>query len=215
MVWPLWDPVVRVIHWYFPVAIAFMWWSGEQGHYQWHSWVGYSLLVAAGTRVVWGLVGSEPARFRSFLRGPATIVAYLRGRVAAGEGHNPLGGWSVVCLLLLILAQAGTGLFTSDDILFEGPLAFWGGDWSGPLAQWHETNWLLLQGFILLHLGAIAFYHFRRREPLVRAMWLGQTDSRFSQTAPRSAWLGLLVAAGLAGLLYALVVMAPEAPSYY
>jgi len=92
MVWPLWDPVVRVIHWYFPVAIAFMWWSGEQGHYQWHSWVGYSLLVAAGTRVVWGLVGSEPARFRSFLRGPATIVAYLRGRVAAGEGHNPLGG---------------------------------------------------------------------------------------------------------------------------
>ena len=46
-------------------------------------------------------------------------------------------------------------------------------------------------------------------------MWLGKTDSRFSQTAPRSAWLGLLVAAGLAGLLYALVVMAPEAPSYY
>ena len=31
MQWPLWDRAVRIIHWYLPLAILFMWWSGEEG----------------------------------------------------------------------------------------------------------------------------------------------------------------------------------------
>ena len=192
-----------------------MWWSGEQGHYDWHSWVGYSLLVAAGTRILWGLVGSESARFRSFLSGPSAIISYLKGHPFTGEGHNPLGAWATVCLLLLVLVQGSTGLFASDDILFEAPLAFWGGHLSGPLAAWHEINWTILQGFILLHLLAIGFYHVVRGEGLIKAMWQGQTETRFSRSPPRSAWLGLGIAGCLAGLLYLLVTLAPEAPSYY
>ena len=51
--YPVWDLVVRTIHWYFPLAIGTMWWSGEQGRMDIHEWVGYSMVVAVLTRIVW------------------------------------------------------------------------------------------------------------------------------------------------------------------
>ena len=49
--YPVWDRVVRTIHWYFPLAIGTMWWSGEQGRMDIHEWVGYSMIVAVLTRI--------------------------------------------------------------------------------------------------------------------------------------------------------------------
>ena len=118
--YPVWDRAVRLVHWYLPIAIAVMWWSGEQGRMDIHEKVGYSLLCLITTRVIWGFVGSEAARFRAFLVAPLTLLAYLKegGQYA---GHNPLGGLSVVVLLMLLLTQAGSGVFSRDDLLFEGP----------------------------------------------------------------------------------------------
>jgi cytochrome b len=191
MQWPLWDRAVRVIHWYLPLAIAFMWWSGEEGLYDWHSWVGYSLLVAVGTRVCWGIIGSQSARFAAFLASPSAVVAYVRGRPYQGEGHNPLGGWATVILLLVIFLQGLSGLFVTDDVMFEGPLMFWGGEWSGVFAEWHELNWLVLQVLIVLHLVALTYHQLYRKEPLIGAMWWGKTKSRFSLSKPKNTGVGV------------------------
>lgn len=213
--WPVWDWPVRIIHWYFPIAIAFMWWSGEEGKMQWHSWVGYSLLVAAATRLLWGLVGSYHARFTTFLRGPSAVLAYLRGQRFDGVGHNPVGGWSTLLLLSLVFTQALSGLFSADDILFEGPFAYWAGDWSDALTEWHEVNWGILQVLIAVHLGAIAFYQRVKKQAMVQTMWFGRSEGRRSEAPPRPAWLALLIALVLAGVLLGLISVAPEAPSYY
>jgi len=215
MSWPLWDWVVRLTHWFFPIGIAFMWWSGEQGHYQWHSWMGYGLLVAVGTRIAWGFIGSRPARFRHFLRGPGAIKQYLTGRLPASEGHNPLGGWATLVLLALILVQGVTGLFTADDIMFEGPLAYWGGDWSGPMAELHEVNWTVLQIAVVLHLGAVLWHQLYLGEPLIQAMLRGRALGRSASVPPRPQWLGVLVAASFAAALGLVLAVAPEAPSFY
>ena len=215
MQWPLWDRAVRVIHWYLPLAIAFMWWSGEEGLYDWHSWVGYSLLVAVGTRVCWGIIGSQSARFAAFLASPSAVVAYVRGRHYQGEGHNPLGGWATVILLLVIFLQGLSGLFVTDDVMFEGPLMFWGGEWSGVFAEWHELNWLVLQVLIVLHLVALTYHQLYRKEPLLGAMWWGKTKSRFSLSKPKNTGLALVIALIIAGLLFLLITLVPQAPSYY
>ena len=215
MQWPLWDRAVRVIHWYLPLAIAFMWWSGEEELYDWHSWVGYSLLVAVGTRVCWGIIGSQSARFAAFLASPSAVVAYVRGRPYQGEGHNPLGGWATVILLLVIFLQGLSGLFVTDDVMFEGPLMFWGGEWSGVFAEWHELNWLVLQVLIVLHLVALTYHQLYRKEPLIGAMWWGKTKSRFSLSKPKNTGLALVIALIIAGLLFLLITLAPQAPSYY
>ena len=213
--WPVWDVVVRVIHWYFPLAIAFMWWSGGEGLMQWHSRVGYSLLVASLTRILWGFVGSYYARFANFLCSPRAVWHYIRGKPFTGLGHNPLGGWSSVALLLLVTSQATSGLFASDDILFEGPLAYWAGDWSATLGAWHETNWTLLRTLILIHVCAILFYKLVKKQALVQAMITGRAVDRFSSEKPVSSRWALVIA-GIASAVLALVVAyAPDSPSYY
>ena len=192
-----------------------MWWSGEEGLYDWHSWVGYSLLVAVGTRVCWGIIGSQSARFAAFLASPSAVVVYVRGRPYQGEGHNPLGGWATVILLLVIFLQGLSGLFVTDDVMFEGPLMFWGGEWSGVFAEWHELNWLVLQVLIVLHLVALTYHQLYRKEPLIGAMWWGKTKSRFSLSKPKNTGLALVIALIIAGLLFLLITLAPQAPSYY
>ena len=210
----VWDWPVRLIHWSLVFGIATMWWTGEEGMMDVHSKVGYALLVLVATRLVWGLVGSYHARFANFLAGTGRIAAYLRNPQPS-PGHNPLGGWSTVVLLLLVLVQALTGLCANDDILFEGPLAYWAGDFSAPMTEWHETNWGLLQAFIGLHLAAIAFYQFKKRQPLVQAMLRGSAPGKMSDTPPKPLWWAVLIAVVAAGVLYVVITNAPEAPSYY
>ena len=212
--YPVWDRAVRSFHWYLPIAIGVMWWSGEQGRMDIHEKVGYSLLCLVATRIIWGFVGSEAARFRSFLFAPRAVLTYVK---AGGQyaGHNPLGGLSVTALLLLLLAQAGSGLFSRDDLLFEGPLSYWAGDLSGSLTEWHKTNWLLLQGFIALHLASVCWHQWRKGRPLIQAMWRGQAGYKSVTSPPEPLWRAVLILMLLSLALWSLVTIAPESPSYY
>ena len=75
-----------------------------------HLWGGFAILALVLFRVLWGLVGGRHARFRDFVQGPRAVMAYassLFGRDAQRcLGHNPLGGWSILALLLLLFKPA-------------------------------------------------------------------------------------------------------------
>ncbi len=68
--------------------------------------------------LAWGIVGSDTARFRQFLRSPLVGFAHLRhlGRREPdrGIGHNAAGGWMVLVMLLLLAVQVGTGLCANN-----------------------------------------------------------------------------------------------------
>src|SRR5262245_2329397 len=107
----LWDLPVRIFHWGVVALLPAAWWTAEEWHFEVHQWIGCTLRVLVVGRILWGFIGSRHARFADFLVGPRAVLAYLRGAVPASAGHNPLGGWSVVVLLTLLLAQAISGLF--------------------------------------------------------------------------------------------------------
>ena len=117
-------------------------------------------------------------------------------------------------MLLLLLAQAGSGVFSRDDLLFE-VRSYWAGDLSGTLTEWHKTNWLLLQGFIALHLAAVCWYQWRKKQPLIQAMWRGQAGDKFVTSPPKPLWWAALILILLSLAFWGLVTIAPEAPSYY
>ena len=212
---PVWDVPSRFIHWFFPVGIGLMWWTGETGRMELHSYVAYVLLTLVATRLALGFVGSHHSRFRNFIVGPASVIAYLR---EGGHfvGHNPLGALSTVALLLLILAQGISGLFSVDDVSFDGPLAYaFDGRFIDAATEWHDTNWGILQALIVLHLGAIAWYQWRRRQPMVQTMWRGRSADRVSEQAPVHVGRAVGIAIVIATCLWLAIVWAPEAPSYY
>ena len=162
----VWDPFVRIAHWTLVLAIAGAWLTQEGGG-QWHEWLGYAALAVVIARVAWGWIGSSYARFRQFVRSPAATLRFAQQVLAHAEprhiGHNPLGAYMIVLLLLVVAMVSVTGwLYTTD--------AFWGMEW---VEELHEGLSNVLIGLVVLHVAGVVFTSCRQRENLVVAMLHG------------------------------------------
>ena len=188
----LWDLPTRLFHWVIVVCVCLSWWSGEEGEFERHAWFGYTALVLVTFRIVWGFLGSRHSRFSDFLTGPGGIRAYVQHGQSRSVGHNPLGGWSVLALLVLLLVQGLSGLFNSDDLMFEGPFYFGAAsgfrDFMGVV---HELVFYALCCFIAVHVAVVSWYQWRRKIPLIQAMIFGRAEGREGQSPP-----GVTVAGG-------------------
>ncbi len=176
----VWDLPVRLFHWLLVLLIIAAWATQETplADIDRHAAIGQVIVGLVVFRLVWGLIGSRTARFASFLRGPGQAFTHLRELVQRkpyhADGHNALGGWAVVALLLAIGVQAGTGLFTNDDIVFEGPLAgLVSYDTQILLTGWHKQWFDILFIVIAAHIIAVVLYRVLVRENLVKPMITG------------------------------------------
>ena len=116
----VWDLPTRVFHWLLVLTIIGSYITAKVGLMPWHQRLGLLMIGMLIFRVVWGLIGPRHARFSNFIKGPATVLQYLKGGIMSA-GHNPLGAGMVVLMLLLLGLQATTGLFSTDDVAFVGP----------------------------------------------------------------------------------------------
>jgi cytochrome b len=202
----LWDLPVRLFHWAVVVLIAGLWATHAFGKMDVHIKLGLALLFLVVFRVVWGFLGSDTARFTSFVKGPAGILAYLRsGRSADGGpvvGHNPLGALSVLGLIGLMAVQVGLGLFATDtDAIYSGPLNYWvDAELAEKLTDLHELGFKLIELMVVIHLGAIIFYAVKKKERLVPPMVTGKKTYDEPVAQPKGApWWRLVLALALAG----------------
>ena len=122
----VWDRAVRVFHWSL-VAFFFIAYLTGDDESALHVYAGYVVLALVVFRVVWGFVGTKHARFTDFIHGPTETLRYVKSIVSIKPlyylGHNPLGGWMVVALLLSLIGVCWSGL------------EVYGKQGHGPLAQ--------------------------------------------------------------------------------
>lgn len=175
----VWDLPVRLFHWALVVLIVFSYVAIKTDQIERHIFSGKLILSLILFRILWGFVGSETARFSSFLTGPATTFGYfldlIRGRARRYLGHNPMGAWSALALILLIGLQAGAGLFATDDIMTDGPLKYLVSDKvSARLTTLHKYGENVLMALIILHLLAVLFYVVFKKDNLIKAMVTGR-----------------------------------------
>ena len=188
---PMWDLPVRLFHWVFVVAFAVCWITGQTEDLDLHYDSGMVLLGLIVFRVLWGLVGSPTARFAHFLRWPTAAFSYLRDsfghwRPSYSHGHNAAGGLMVAALVALIALQTVSGMASTDDVLFDGPLHGRLPGWlSDPLERYHELLANILLALALLHIVVIILYRLLKRENLVRAMIVGR--ARLPRSVARMA----------------------------
>jgi cytochrome b len=166
----VWDPLVRLFHWSLAAAFAIAFLS-EEGE-RLHDAAGYVVLGLIGFRLVWGLVGSEHARFTDFVPSPRRLVGYLaglvRGRPERYLGHNPAGGVMILLLLTAVLVTAGSGWLMTTD-------RFWGTEWVEELHEGAAYAALALVGAHVLGVLVSSLLH---HENLVRAMITGRKPAR-------------------------------------
>lgn len=212
----VWDLPTRLFHWGLLVALLYSWLSVEiLEDMQQHFYAGYCVLTLLLFRLVWGIIGSRYSRFRSFVFSPSQIIRYAR-KIFVNDheyhGHNPLGGLSVMAMLLVLIIQVTAGLFSNDDY-FYGPLS---GLVSTQLSAWftrlHANNIYVIYALIALHVFAIGYYQFVKNQSLTKAMITGKKDLAKEQGAEQkgvqrqaSNLVALIVLLVCAALVYCLI----------
>lgn len=174
----LWDMPVRLFHWSLVVLIPALWWSAKADHLDMHKRLGLAVLALLLFRLLWGILGSSTARFTQFVRGPGAVLAYVLGKTGQDKalGHNPLGGWSVMGLLGILLIEVILGLFAQDvDGLEPGPLThFVSYDAADAARHWHHFLFNGILVLVAVHVAAILFYLLVKRDNLIGAMVTGR-----------------------------------------
>jgi len=179
----VWDIPVRLFHWSQLALFISLFITAEvlDDTIDLHAKLGLVLLALVLFRLLWGITGSSYARFSQFLKGPRTVFGYLPSlfsrRPHFEAGHNPLGGWMVLVLLLLVLAQSILGLFANDDILFEGPLAYLvSKETSDLMTGLHEDVFHILLILAGVHVAAVIWHKLFKGDNLLSAMFTGYKE---------------------------------------
>ena len=184
----IWDLPTRLFHWLLALCVIGLVTSAQLGYMEWHFRLGYAVLTLLLFRLLWGVFGGRWSRFVAFIYSPLSLWRYLRGQgdPSHAVGHTPTGALSVFALLFFLLAQAGTGLFSDDEISASGPLTRFASSDLVSLASWYhrEVGKRVLIVLVILHVIAILYYLWRKRQNLVRPMLTG--DKELAQPAPAS-----------------------------
>jgi len=200
----VWDLPVRVVHWLIVALLVLSFVTGHVGGnaMRIHELSGFSILTLVLFRLLWGFFGSTHARFADFVRGIAAARSYAAalwsGRAVFHIGHNPIGGWMVLALLLSLLLQASTGLFANDDIMTEGPLMkLISKEMSDRVSLFHQINSYVLAVLATLHIAAALYYLWRKRENLILPMVTGRKRVPAERAAEDFRGGGIFLAAAL------------------
>jgi cytochrome b len=208
----VWDVPTRLFHWLLVILTIGVFitgfWASDQtfaafvsgslgvSPIELHGQLGLAIAGLLVFRLVWGVIGSTYARFNQFVPGPARVFAYLRGQWH-GLGHNPLGAFSVLGMLALMLFQVVSGLVADDDISFAGPLRALV---SQSTADWftgmHKLNAWLIAGLVSLHTLSVIFYAVVKKNNLLFPMFTGYktVDDPSLKSAHGGGWLSFILA---------------------
>jgi len=177
-----------------------------------HTWIGYVFVLNLLWRIVWAFLGNRHARWRSILPGGRGYFQAIRCYVAAFFtsqpeqylGHNPIGRLSVAAMLLLMTAQAVTGLVLTGTDLFYPPIGHWIAQWVAapgvspdslvpyapemynsaayesmrafrkPIAVVHLYTFYTLTVIVILHVAAVIITEIREGGVIISAMFTGR-----------------------------------------
>ena len=173
----VWDIAVRGFHWSLAISFLGAFLTAESERLRdVHVVLGYAMLGLVAFRLLWGLVGTRYARFRSFAFGPRDVAAYLKSLLAFRPrhylGHNPAGSWAIYALLVLTVLAGASGYATYNDV---------GGHW---LEELHEGVANTLLAVVIVHIAGVLVSSLIHRENLVRSMLTGYKTTERGDAHP-------------------------------
>ncbi|MFN7903970.1 MAG: cytochrome b/b6 domain-containing protein [Pseudobdellovibrionaceae bacterium] len=163
----VYDLPTRLFHWIFGglFLIAFAIAKTVDDDSSWfnlHSLVGLTLGFVVLLRIVWGIFGTQHARFSGFALNPMNLITYFTG-IMSGEkkrwaGHNPASSWAGLVMMSLALCLAFTGYLMT----------------SGPDKEtFEDIHEILANSFmivVVLHILGILLHTFRYKEMIGLSM---------------------------------------------
>jgi cytochrome b len=175
----VWDAPTRLFHWLTAALVVAAYVTWRLDWMDWHAKAGYAVLALVIFRLLWGLLGSDTARFSRFVASPRLAISHLKHALRREPdrqvGHNPAGAWMVLLLLALLLGETLSGLYVGNDVADQGPLTeLVPARIANAITALHWILWDLLLAAIALHILAIAIYAIAKGHNLLTPMITGR-----------------------------------------
>lgn len=179
----VWDIPVRLTHWLLLVCFTGAYITAEEDSYRYlHLTFGYTMAALVCFRIFWGVIGSEHALFKDFVRGPRAVIRYLRSLLTRSPeryiGHNPAGAMAILALLGLPLIITSLGVAMENHV---------GGEW---VEEAHGLTANILMAVIVVHVAGVLIESRIHRENLIGEMFSGRKFGTPAE-ATRSSWLSI------------------------
>lgn len=190
----VWDAPIRLFHWLTAALVVAAYVTWRLDWMDWHAKAGYAVLALVIFRLLWGLLGSDTARFSRFVAAPRLAISHLKHTLRREPdrqvGHNPAGAWMVLFLLALLLGETLSGLYVANDVADQGPLTeLVAAPIANAITALHWIFWDALLAAIALHILAIAIYAIAKGHNLLVPMITGRKQLPPDVPRPRIASL--------------------------
>jgi cytochrome b len=194
----------RLWHWAFAAALCTSLYTGLAGDIalmDLHIDCGVAVIALLLFRLGWALWGGTYVRLPQYRTSLRRIRDHFRRAPRADRAHTAPGAALALAMWCVVAAQAGSGLFSSDDIFTDGPFAHYldaaGVDTATAI---HTRLFWALITLIVAHLGALGWYTLKR-DPLTLSMLHGRAYDTLPPLASHLPIRAFTTAVGVAALI--------------
>ncbi len=183
----VWEWPLRLWHWAVAISVSVALLTGlvpQLDYFSVHRIAGISVVALIVYRLLWGVFGGTYARFKNYWTTPKAFIHHFTGK-AEPRAHTSPGVLLTLAVLLTLTLQSVAGLFTTDDVFYEGPLVQFAEDEIVETAtDLHHQVWKFILALIAIHLSAHIVYLCFLRSRIPLSMFTGR---KFTED-PDTTW---------------------------
>ena len=132
-----------------------------------HQYFGVALLGLVFFRILWGFFGTYYSRFKSFNLSIIDALSQFSKTNKITSIRTPIGCYSTIIFMIVLLLTSVSGLFSSDDILYDAPLSFLTPNLTSDWTYIHNILHYLLYTLIGIHIFAILYYQIVKKMKII------------------------------------------------
>ena len=164
----LWDLSLRVFHFLLIILVIGLIFSAKLDRLDIHQYLGVAILGLLIFRLVWGFIGSYTSKFKSFNLSAYKLYTFFTGKYKSKSVRSPTASLSVITFMITLFVLTISGLFSSDDVLYEAPLGFLFPKYISFFTKVHNISHYVLYVLLSLHLAAIFYYQFFKKNKIIQ-----------------------------------------------
>ena len=177
----VWDLSLRVFHFILIILIIGSYISAKLDMLNIHQYFGVSILGLIFFRILWGFVGSYYSKFESFNISIKGALTQFSKKNQNKSIRTPLGSFSTLTFIIVLIGLSISGLFSSDDVLYDAPLAHLASNYVYLWTDIHNLLHFFLYFLVGTHILAILYYQIIKKHKIIQRMIDGYT--RINQTS--------------------------------
>ena len=167
----IWDLSLRLFHITLILLITGSIVTAKLNFLEIHQFFGVSLIGLISFRILWGFIGTNYSRFKSLNLSVSDVLNQLSSKKNVCNIKTTLGSYSTLVFMVILITLTISGLFSSDDVLYDGPLAHLTPNHTFYWVRIHDYSHYILYCLISLHIIAILYYQKVKKHNLIKRMF--------------------------------------------